>query len=627
MLNFLPAQAQKLRTKSQRAIEYYKQADTEIYDQRFASAENLLLKCIDIDSKFIDAYLLLAEVYRQQDKFTEAENLYLKVLKSSGEKAPEVNFYIADLYISAGYYEKALVYFEKILTISDLFIDKKKINRQIENCKFGIAQTKNPKPLDFINLGSSINSEFHEYRPILTANEQQLIFTVTVPLKVPDIRLPDGQEDFFIAMKEDGKWLKRKPLGVPLNTFDNEGAHTVSLTGKYLYYTACNRPNSYGRCDIYAAKIDENGYSAPYNIGIPVNTEHWESQPSISPDGNTLYFVSNRPGGLGGKDIWKSTKNATGKWQEPVNLGASVNTSADEINPFIHYNGSSLYFSTNGRVGMGEYDLYVAEITEMGINEPVNLGFPINTHKSETDIFITPNGNSAFVSANKPGGFGKIDIWFFEMPELIKPKPVRLVFVSVFDQLTKQNITGKTNLGIETSTKEKITAEKTTTSACFTTQANTTFEFSFTAPGYFSLKENWTLKDSLNLLKTELRYELKPIKEGDELLLKNVYFETDLHVLKPESTAELMNLVLFLKENSSVTVEISGHTDNSGTEKHNLELSKNRAKSVVDFLVANGIKAGQLKFAGYGSSKPAASNETADGKALNRRTIMTILSK
>ena len=472
--------------------------------------------------------------------------------------------------------------------------------------------------------------------PSLTADEQTLFITVLVP-KDPNQpqNLRNLQEDFYISDREGEQWGKRKNLGPPVNTEGNEGAQCISADGNFLFFTACQEEfgyaggrKGYGSCDLFLSQKVGGKWTAPMNAGAPVSTKYWDTQPCLNADGTVLYFISNRPGGKGGMDIWRSTLKNDGTWSNPENLGDSVNTAGNEESPFLHPDGQTFFFASDGHPGLGNSDLFMVKLKENGkFSGPVNLGYPINTKKDERDMVVSATGKFALFSSEREGGFGGQDIYSFELPASVRPVPVSYVRGKVFSAETKNGLSSQIELIDLESGKvvQQIVSEPGSGNylVCLPTGRN--YALNVSKNGYLFHSENFSLAKSNSTKPYQLNVGLNPLKAGEKVVLKNIFFKTASFELEKSSTVELDKLVDFLKKNASVKIELGGHTDNVGDKKSNQLLSENRAKSVMNYLVSNGIDASRLSASGYGDSQPVQSNDTEEGRAANRRTEFKIL--
>jgi outer membrane protein OmpA-like peptidoglycan-associated protein len=358
-----------------------------------------------------------------------------------------------------------------------------------------------------------------------------------------------------------------------------------------------------------------------------VNTSKWESQPSVSANGRMLFFSSNRPGGQGGKDLWYSIKDESGKWREPVNLGEEINTSGDEMSPFIHFDGKTLYFASNGRPGMGGFDIYKTRMTNDSTwTEPQNLGYPINTYNDEMGLIIESDGQKAYFSSERDKENGK-DIFSFNLYEAVRPDPVAYFKGQVTDKETGKMLVAEFEL-VNLSTGKSVVSSKTDSYGNFLVCIPSGYDYALniTKAGYLFFSENFMFEGKHPVLKPfVMSVNLSPLKIGEKMVLANVFYETDSWELKKESLAELDKLLDLLNDNKELVVEIGGYTDATGNIEHNMVLSEKRALSVVDFLVENGISSERLKYKGYGDNSPIGDNITSEGRRLNRRTEVKIL--
>ncbi len=478
-------------------------------------------------------------------------------------------------------------------------------------------------------MGENINSAYSEYLPSLTLDELRIVFTVLRPRDKKTVC--DNcieEEDIYYSEYENGEWLLRTPFDL-INTHFNEGGQSISPDGKYLIFTACERDGGYGSCDLYWSKRIGDTWTKPKNFGPPVNTEYWESQPSFSADGKTIIFTSARPGGIGGYDLWYTTMLGEGIFTNPINMGRPINTEADEDYPFFHPNGITLYFSSTGHRGMGGRDIFYSNknLADETWSEPVNIGYPINTIDDEISLFVNATGNKAFFASNRPGGYGGEDLYWFELPEKIRPRAVTYMKGRIFDVADKfplealfKVIDLKTGKMVVSSTSDPKTGEFL---ICIPT--NSMYALHVERSNYLFYSETFELEGEHSDLDPFIKdIYLKRIELGENVVLNNIFFDTDKWELKPESEVELKKLVVLLKDNPNMKIEIAGHTDNIGSREHNLTLSENRAKAVCDYLVSKGISRGRLTYKGYGFDKPIGTNDTEEGRALNRRTEFTI---
>jgi len=630
----------KYSTSSYKAIKNLEKAQVSFDARKDDEAIELLQKAIKIDPNFIEAHIFLAEIYGENKKYAEA--------LSEGKIAIEISpDFFKSAYYSMGFwclklqlYDEAEVYFNHFIAYKGIAQEfKTNATLGLKSAQFARKAIKNQVPFNPINMGPEVNSLENDYLPAITADEQNLVYTRLIP-KDPNGSASDMRnksEDFYSCKKTNGVWSKAINIGPPINTIGNEGAQCISADGQTLVFTACKEYDGYpggrkgyGSCDLFIAKKIANGtWGVPENIGKPINTEYWDSQPSMSSDGQTIYFVSNRPGGKGGADIWKCTKNESGKWANLANLGDSVNTAENEESPYIHPDNKTLYFSSEGWPGMGSKDLYLTRIKKDGtFSAPMNLGYPINTAESERDLIVSANAKTAYFSSERPGGIGGLDLYNFELYPAARPTAVTYVKGKVFNKENDKGLEAKFELIDLESGQMVMQAASMAGSGEFLVclPINKNYLMNVSKNGFLFASENFSLKGIADNLKAyEMNVPLTPIKVGEKVVLKNIFFETASLNLKEESKIELQKLKSFLVLNATVSIEISGHTDNVGDKKSNQLLSENRAKTVYDYLIVNEIAKERLTFKGFGDTMPIADNATDDGKAKNRRTEFMIL--
>ncbi|MCL2074193.1 MAG: OmpA family protein [Marinilabiliaceae bacterium] len=639
----MSAQKNRLTTKNKGAILLYEQAMNDFGKGNSGSAIANLNNAIVKDGKFIEAYLLLGDIYNNRQEYLKEMDILKKALIVDSTFFRTTYFNIGNAAFNAGLYTEAIHWYEISLT---KFTDKRsldKVNERLEKARYAVKMVGNTQEIELISVGDGINSEFDEYWPSLTADEQTMVFTVLLPRDIEMYERYDlqkkpyyFQEDFFVSHRsKDGIWQPREPLKGNINTTLNEGAQTLSADGNMMFFTACGREDSRGSCDIYFSYKTNFGWSTPKNIGQPVNTPYWESQPCFAADGKTLLWVSNRPGGFGVKDIWQATMqgfdpNGTPIFGDVKNLGEKINTAGEESSPFLHHDGQTLYFSSDGWDGMGGMDLFLSRKDDNGEwSEPINLGYPINTAGDEIGLVINARGNRAYFSTNNREGKnnGK-DIYFFELPTDIRPNPTLYVKGRVFDAETGVNLPANFQLQDLSTGELVVTTQGSKFSGEFLVSLPLGGSYAFRAehPGYMFYSGHFDIDKSHPLDQYYyLDIALNPIKAGAKMTLENIFYETNSFQLLEHSKIELDALVKFLKENMTITVMIGGHTDNIGTATYNQTLSEKRAESVYKYVVSQGIDSKRLLFKGFGLTQPVESNETEEGRAKNRRTEIVVL--
>jgi tetratricopeptide (TPR) repeat protein len=601
------------------AREYY-QADD------FGKTIQVCQRILSLDPENASVHLLMAEAYKDIDS-TRLEIYHLDKASYVNDN-PLIDFRLGEAFYKIGMYSEALSFYEKYSASKN--IPEKRtflLACKIASCRFAIHSIENPVEFEPSNMGDEVNSANDEYWPTPSLDGKHLIFTRLMK----DTGRP--QEDFFMAKLDSFNWERALPLS-DVNTPENEGAQTLSADSKILFFTACNREDGFGSCDIYFSRFINEKWTEPKNAGSPLNTNYWEGQPSFSSDNRFLYFSSNRKGGKGKKDIWRIefqgfSEAGEPMWKEAENLEV-LNTQGDEISPFIHANNQNFYFASDTHVGMGGLDLFSAIIDEQGkIHDLKNMGYPINTFKDDMGLTISSIGDMAYFSSAREAEKG-LDIFSFNLTRGLKPRPVSYVKARVLNKATMKPVLANielVNLNAASSEPRFENADE-KGEIMMALPLGRNYAFNVSEPGFLFYSESFLLADENSISEPfNLNIELEPIEVGAEMDLYNIYFETDSFTLLSQSEPELQTLVSFLNTNDKLKVEIQGHTDSSGNAQSNLELSEQRAKSVVNYLVENGILLNRLSFKGYGDTVPIATNETVEGRRQNRRTTIKIVEK
>ena len=622
------SQPRELTTTNKKAMASYKAA-LEAYDKYdYKTAEKNLKDAISHDDQFIEAYLILSQIYMETKLPEEAIVAAEGAIRINPDFFPNLYINLGNMLFHRGEYERALKYFYTFLNYDNIRIERRELaNLRIKSCKFALHSIANPIPFTPINLGSNVNSNMDEYWPSLSADENTLVITVNMPIDTTSPQIMyNRQEDFYITTRgADGNWQPVRNIGPPINTpHFNEGAQSLTADGQRMYYTVCR-----GNCDIYVSDRDENGnWSRPQKLPEPLNLSFSsEKQPSISPDGQTLYFVSNRKSRKESHDIWYSRRVDEYHWSEPKEISDSINTPFNEQSPFIHFDNQTLYFSSNGHVGMGGLDIFVSKkLNDTTWSKPVNLGYPINTFRDEDGLIVNARGTMAYYSSDINPESGR-DIYKFELPEPVRPNPSSYITGIITDARSGRPLKAKFSL-VDVENGQEIMSTNALDGGSFFLCIPTNRKYAFFAsrPGYLFHSDHI---DLVGIHTADKPYrkdiELVPIRIGETMVMRNVFFETDSYELKQESLVELKKLLELLSLNPTMKIEVGGHTDNVGSADYNLTLSDKRAKAVADFLTENKINPDRISWKGYGLTKPIGDNATEEGRAQNRRTEIRVV--
>lgn len=623
----------KYSTSNKKAIRLFEEGrdmpgnsiDRQTNTPNYRGGLQLLEQAIAKDPKFWEAHMVAGEFCEIMGDYPNAIKHFESAISINPNHSPtgSTYFYLANLQNAVGDYEKS----NKNL---DLFTKNRNANPQLvkqayslqSSNNFAIQALKNPTSFNPINIGPGINTADHEYFPTITVDGKTILFT----RRIKDERVQGPikeQEDFFVSdLNDRNMWGTAIAMPKNINTINNEGAPTIGADGRSLVFVACpdasgeyygeNRTGK-GSCDLFFTKKLGSRWTDPINIPGNINSFHWETQPSLSADGKTLYFVR----GIRGRnqtensDIYFSRLQADGSWGTPERLPDIINTPFEEESVLIHPDGKTLYFASRGHVGMGGSDLFVSRMDENGNwTKPVNLGYPINTKFDENSLMVSPDGEIAFFASDRSGGFGGLDIYYFTLPEEMRPTKTLYFEGMVFDILTRQPVPGKFQL-IDLKTGKEVViseADKITGEFMVSLPINREYALNVTYPGYSFFSKNFNMTVTENQEAVHMDIPMVPITNDAPVLLANVFFDLGKSTLRPESSVELDKLVEFLLKNPTVKIELGGHTDTRGDDKENLKLSNDRAKAVYNYVINKGINAQRLSYKGYGESKPIISD-------------------
>jgi outer membrane protein OmpA-like peptidoglycan-associated protein/tetratricopeptide (TPR) repeat protein len=611
------------QSNNPKALKKYNEALVALEDNRNTEGIALLGNALQIDSNFIDAYLSLAGALGNTKQYKKAVTVYQRArLKDSIYFTPYELPFAINL-AGLGQFEEALAAINQFLTLDGLSgRSLKAAQYRKKTFEFAVSAVQKNKNASYVfapkNLGDSINSSFSEYYPSVTVTDDALVFTR---------RTGNAREDFMLsAIPHKDSFNKAAPLDGDINLEPRKGAITVSQDGDWLFFAADIAGAGIGGFDIYKSVYTPTGWSIEENLGDSINTDFWESSPAISPDKRVLYFSSNRPGGYGGADLYVSYLKPNGRWTEAANMGPSINTAGDELAPFIHADNQTLYFTSDGLPGYGGSDLFVLKKLSNGKwGAPENMGYPINTIENEGSLAVAADGYTAYYASDREDSRGGLDIYSFTLPSHARPFKTIYVKGVVTDLISKKGLPANLEL-TDNATGTIINKVQTDELGHYfiTLPEGKDYTFTVNRKGYLFYSSAYALSSAAPDSTYIKNIALEPIKLASNFVFTQVLFESSSYALLPASLPELNKLVLILEENPSMHIQISGHTDNIGKDADNLTLSTNRAKAIVQYLSSKGIATERLSYKGFGSTEPIATNETAAGRALNRRTSFTI---
>ena len=604
----------------------------------------------------------LGKCYYHSSFRSKCTSFFEKAYQLNPEVDPEILYYLGMGYHLDMQFDKAIQSFNAMIT---LFKGKDKtgivdeMKKYIRQCEYAKVMVKNPVRVKIDNVGGDINSQYPDYSPVIMADESEMIFTSRRPETTGgglDPFMNEPFEDMYVAVRMNNKWGKARNMGTTVNTEGHDSNCGLSADGqKFLIYKDVNHG------DVFESVLTGTTWSTPEKLNKNINTDAHESSSSYTPDGNTIYFVSDKEGGLGGRDIYTSTKSLKGKWGEAVNLGSIINTPEDEEGIFVHPDGKTIYFSSKGHQTMGGYDVFKSVYNDSlkTWSKPENIGYPINTTDEDVFFSVSASGKHAYYSSVRSDGFGDKDIFritFFgpvksvilntednliaSHNEPVKEK-VKLSRIEIKEaQLTLLKgfiLDDKTNKPLD-ATIEIIDNERNEVIASFTSNSETgrylvsmpagkNYGISVKKENYLFHSENFDLALTSEYQEVKKDIKLKNIAVGQSIVLKNIFFDFNKSTLRKESENEIAQLTKLLIDIPTMKIEISGHTDSYGSDVYNKNLSHQRAKAVYDRLLQNGIKADRLTFMGYGEEKPIDTNETDEGRQMNRRTEFKVTAK
>ncbi len=663
----------------EQAQEYFEQAELILSEfQALDDAKDLYVLAADLDTTFIKANFEAGKILVETVGKDLAVKYFLRVYRQDQDYRFDIEYWIGRSYQYGLDFDKAIQYYtlyKTKLTKKSNYQGRDKVSmasvdRSIYECENGKELVSRPGNYSIVNIGREINSEYEDYAPVFNENEDEIVFTSrrredNLNENVFEDNKPF--EDIFTARKTGGTWSRATNIGAPVNTPYHDSNLALSADGGTLFiYKDSNGGDIY-----YTERKPDGTWGVPIPLPGIINSSFEEKSITISSDERTLYFASNRPGGFGGLDIYRATKDSKGEWSNVRNLGPTINTEFDDDGPFIDYDNITLYFSSKGRKGMGGFDIFRTTLNPATNewSEPENLGYPINTPDDDIYFVASKDGKRAYYSSVREDGMGYTDIYLITIPEglkstepiaavepepVVEPDPITEpdvkprdpVVVTPKDEPKKEIVPIKYTITVvDAKTKTALDAKiglqgmRDNVVVGSSNKGTGVKEFNIVSPeakeyrisveieGYIFVNQSVRIEGATTQAKSLSKtIEMQKLVVGVSSVLRNIYFDFDKATFKNESYNELNKLERMLKQNEALSVEISGHTDNIGGKAYNLQLSKRRAEAVKDFLTSKGIDARRITAVGYGEANPLASNDDeTDGREINRRVEMKVL--
>lgn len=609
-----------LSTANKKAQKLYFKAEKEYKERDFQAAIAFLDQATGLDGTFYEAFLRKGSLFNALGEEDSVFANFSRYAALTPLPSASVLERLAHMAFDRGKYLEAQAFLNDFLEMVPEKASDRVIALLNQSISFAIAQVGNPISIEIKILPSAINQFKLQYLPAMTVDENTMVYTKRDQFS--------DDEDIVVSFREEGVWQKSTSISTQINTAFNEGAATISADGRTMIFTACDRKGSYGSCDLYLTRKSGENWSRPKNLGSVVNSKYWESQPSLSSDGKTLYFASNRPGGYGGRDLWV-TNQEDDEWSQPQNLGPLVNSFKDETTPFVHFNGQTLYFSSNSYPGLGGFDLFQIDWQDSIWSSPTNLGYPLNTFRDEVALLVSADGSRGYYALEQQKNREILDskIVNFVLPEHLQPLQSYYLSGKVLDKSSGlpleaqlQIVDIKTNKILYENTSDAVTGKYYLVLPAGKELAGYVKKKGFL---YHDFNFSTTIKNDINVDTLDLW--LNPIAEGKSLVLRNIYFETNSADLDGRSQSEISNVIELLNENPEIKIEIGGHTDDIGDKRYNQTLSEKRAVAVVDALIQSGIDSDRLAYLGYGDSQPIVPNDSESNRQSNRRIEFRVI--
>lgn len=602
--------------QNKKAVTHFEKARAEVYAKNYPAAISWCRKALTKDPQYGAAALLLGDIYSVTGPVDSAYQAY----KQAFERHHSGNTALlrwAQLAHKNENYSQADSLFQACIRLEKPGTSIRKMAERMQpTSAFAAQAVKNPLPYTVTDLGDTINRLELNYFPIPVAKDSTLMFTGK-----NDTKSPFDENLWFSKLNAQGRWSVPQMLPGRVNTSFNEGAVTARGDGKYLVFAACDRPEGKGSCDLYASVWTQRGWSEAFSLGDSLNTPQWETQPTLSSDGRLLLFVRAPERTKNNSTIFYSVLREDGQWSRAKPLPGAVNTPFNDICPRLHADGNTLYFSSDGHVGMGGLDLFVSRRQPDGTwGTPLNMGYPLNSPQDDFGLAVSPDGKTGYIGRGGLYENRGIRLMGYGLPEVVRPEPIQWFEATVVDAKTQKPIRASWRLEADALF---VGTDYEGSSYSTGLLPNRSYSLQISAPGYSLVSDRWSVTSVGAPIRKN--YTLEPLEDQQRWVLQNVLFDTDSTRIKPLAFSELDAVARWMKTNPEVRLVLEGHTDNQGSAVHNRSLSQARAESVKKALVERGIASDRIAAKGYGPDRPAASNSTEEGRALNRRTEMLII--
>ena len=614
--------------QKKRSVKLMKKLNQNLPHYSFSDVKNVLKGIEEKEGISAQIYDMYALIYWLKEDVLKSREYAKKCLNLCPEKFSTSNYIMGMIHFQLRDYQICADYIEKASEIGLKNRFKEDATITLENSRILAQIMRDTVPYN-PEIVKGVSTEADEYLPLISPDQEIALYTRR-GLRDEYGVIDKKSEDFVFSEGSMEDFNEGEEMAYPFNQNNNEGGATITIDNKILYFTICSQfYTSYNNCDIYYVEKDKDGEWSDLKPMKSINNpKSWESQPSISSDGTTLVFASDRRGGFGGIDLYIVKKDEFGYWGVPQNMGEIINSTLNEKSPFFHVDGETMYFASQQFPSLGGYDIFMSKLGEDNKwKKPHNLGYPINTEDDELGMFVTTDGQTAYFCSNKLDGVGGWDLYSFDLYEKVKPE--RVLFIKGDIKDSEGILVDSVSLELKNITTNEITKISVNGGkyvSALTLEDSDDVLITFNKEGYAFNSHYISSTDESFSGPAKMDVEINKVESGKTFELNNIYFATDSFNINKVTKSILTEFSNYLKENSNLKLLISGHTDDVGNKEDNLILSTNRARSVYTFLVESGVDESRLNYKGFGEDRPIYDNSTRKGRAKNRRTECTIVN-